>query len=348
MKKRIITIDILRAFSIFCMIQVHIFYFWTNMNYDYINLLILYFGNLAAPFFLIVSGSSFYLYICKKINGNTPKLEIFKEISKRAVFIFIISLGFQILFGFILELKISFFIYWSIFQVIAFSMIIYFFIPFLKREIRIFALILVFFLLYLMYFLIQIYNLEYLSILVSGGDYTFLPWASLFIFGILIGDLIINMSTYYFKISFMIFFPIGIIILFIWWLWFKDLLVEWWIISFIAAFSTFFIIFPLVYYFTDIKEYQSKILSRVTQWGRFSFSIYYFHFAVIAIGVLIFPLIIPDLFSNGFLIYQFIIIVILFYIGIDLFLRIWKKFDYIFGMEWFMNLISKKELFSND
>ncbi|MFX0186802.1 MAG: heparan-alpha-glucosaminide N-acetyltransferase domain-containing protein [Candidatus Hodarchaeota archaeon] len=348
MKKRIITIDILRAFSIFCMIQVHIFYYWTNMNYDNANLVILYFGQLAAPIFLIVSGCSFYLYISKKVNENIARLEIFKEISKRAVFIFSISLVFQILFGFIMELKISFIIYWSIFQVIAFSMIIYFFIPFLKRELRIFTLFLIFFLLYLIYFLIQFYNIEYLAILVSGGDYTFLPWASLFIFGILIGDLIINMPTYYFKICFIIFFPIGIIILIIWWLWFKDLRIDWWIVSFISAFSTFFIVFPLLYYFADIKEYQSKLLTRGTQWGRFSFSIYYLHFGVIAIGILIFPFIIPDLFSRGFLLYQFIIIVIMFYIGIELFLRVWKKLNYIFGIEWFLNFISKKELFSND
>ena len=346
MDYRINSLDILRAFAIICMIQVHVFYFWTNNNYGFVNLIIIFFGNLAAPFFLIVSGSSFFLFICKKKETNISKLEIFKDVLIRAIFIFIVTLLFQLLFGFILGIHISFIIYWSIFQVITFSMILYFFLPFLKRNIRLIIITSLFFLIYLLYYLIKFFSIKYISILISGGEFTFLPWTSFFIFGILIGDLIINTSYNYLKTLFKIFFLIGIIILFFWWFIIKELPLEMYVITFLAAFSVFFIFFPLNYYLIDIKKLQSQFASRLIHWGRFSFSIYYIQFTIIAVGVLVFPFIIPDLFSKGFLIYQFLIIITMFYIGIDLFLKIWKKVNYIFSIEWFLNLINKKTLFS--
>jgi len=327
------------------MIQVHIYKLWTKMNYGFAGLVIEFIGALAPSFFLIVSGTSFFLFINKKISKKISRKNIFSETLKRALFIFIVSLLIQVFFGFVLGMHISFIIYWSIFQVIAFSMITFFAIPFLKRNLRITIMFSSLFLIFLANYVIGYYKIEILYILVSGGDFPYIRWASFYVFGMVLGDLIINTPIDKFKKILIITLSTGIFLLILWFFWISQLLIDSFILSFSATFSIFFILFPIIYYFTDIKESESFFQETLTHWGKFSFSIYYIQFGVIAAGVIIFPLIISDIYSNGFLFYQYLILLVLIYIGIDIFLRIWKKFDYIFGIEWFLNLISKKSLF---
>lgn len=345
MTNRINSIDILRGFAIIFMIQIHIYKLWTRMNYGFAVLIIEFIGALAAPFFLIFSGSSFFLFINKKISEKISKKKIFSEISKRSLFIFVISLLIQVFFGFLLGMHIFFIIYWSIFQVIAFSMIIFSVLLFLKRNFRIIVMFSSIFLIFLADYIIGYYKIEIFYILVSGGDFPYIRYASFYVFGIVLGDLIINTPIDKFKKLLIITLSTGIFLLILWFFWISQLLIDSFILLFYATFSTLFILFPLIYYFTDINESESFFQETLTHWGKFSFSIYYIQFGVIAAGVIIFPLIISDIYSNGFLFYQYLILLVLIYIGIDIFLRIWKKFDYIFGIEWFLNLISKKSLF---
>lgn len=52
------------------------------------------------------------------------------------------------------------------------------------------------------------------------------------------------------------------------------------------------------------------------------------------------------LYSSGFLLYQYLIILLIFLLTIELFLRVWQKLDYMLGLEWIMNKISPKSQFS--
>ena len=114
---------------------------------------------------------------------------------------------------------------------------------------------------------------------------------------------------------------------------------------FMLMVGIFIILFCLCYYFFDRKGKDIYFQKSIIRWGKLAFSLYYIHFGVIAIGIIVFPLIIDEIYSSGFLIYQFIIFLVIFFISLELFIRIWQKYNFFLGVEWFMNKISKKTLF---
>ena len=178
MNERINSIDILRAFAIIFMIPFHIYFYWPSQNKDFFGHIMYMLGNLPGPIFTIISGTSFFLFIYKKNNGINVKSYIFYEILKRALFIFIFSTILQYLFGFLLGNKINFFIYWSLFQLISISMLIFFFVPFLKKEIRYISYLCLILLIFFAYYIICLNQIQTLYILVYVGVFPFLPWAS--------------------------------------------------------------------------------------------------------------------------------------------------------------------------
>ncbi len=349
MEKRFKSVDITRAYAIIFMITSHIYILW-SVQYFYIAADIIYlFNGYAAPFFLIVSGISFFLYINNRIIKEYSKKEIFINVLKRALFLFIVTIIFLLAFGFMLGMQISFIIYWSIFQVIAFSMMVYFIIPFLKRYLRLLVMCSLFFFIFLAFFLISFYKIEILYILISGGNFTYLPWANFYIFGMLIGELLINTKIDKFKKILISFLSIGILNFILWFFCIRyiNITVDYYFIPlFFVAYAGFFILFPLTYYYADFRESNSFIKEKLTRWGRVSFSLYYIHFVVIIGGFIIFPLLINDTYLRGFIFYQYLILLAIIFVGLDIFLIIWEKYDYIFGIEWFMTKITKKSTVS--
>ena len=340
MEYRINSIDFLRGISVILMIIGHIYFIWPDVNNNLFEEIILLIVLIAPAFFLLISGFSFYIFIGKKINEKNSKLKIFYEVVKRAFFIFIISTIFQIFFGFILCMQITDIIYWSIFQIIAFSMIIFFIIPFLKYYLRIFLYFTLFFFIFFINFLNLFYEIGILYILVEQGTFPFIPWVSFYLVGIFIGDILINSRKKRINLILFNFSLIGIIIFIFWIIW--GIKVQTLYISiFLESYCIFLIIFPICYFFLDIKEVEFFLSRSLTQWGKTAFSLYYIQFAIVAIGLIVFPLIL----NESILIFQFFLIITIILFALEFFLKIWRNFDYKYGIEWLMSKFTKKSLY---
>ena len=139
MKDRIVSIDILRGFTVFLMILFHIFMEWMNWtprDYGLFRDIMVFFDYLAPPFFLIISGMAYFFFISIKTNENISKSLIFFEVIKRSLFIFVVTTVLQIGMEFVFNIELTKVIYWSIFQIIGFSMVFFFSSLFLKQSLR--------------------------------------------------------------------------------------------------------------------------------------------------------------------------------------------------------------------
>ena len=329
MKNRINSIDILRGFAVFLMVIGHMYYNWTNRFYvdstpvgDPFNFLL----TICPPLFPLASGFGYYWFINKKIEKNQPKLEIIKIVILRAIFIFIISTLFSFLFGFIIGIPFTTIIYWSIFQTLAVSMLIFIILPFLTKKWRFLLYVTLFFSIFTITHLINFYNLEMFYFLVKIGNFPLFPWANFFIVGILVGDLMFNASENEIYKILQIFSLSGSVLISIYIFWAYNIY-NLYLDIFIKNLGILFISFSILYYYLDIKENEYILQNRLTQWGRVAFSIYYLHFGIVAIGLFIFPLIISDFYPDLLFLYQYIIVTIIGVILIDWFLRIWEKYN---------------------
>ncbi len=93
------------------------------------------------------------------------------------------------------------------------------------------------------------------------------------------------------------------------------------------------------------QAFPLTLLESINRWGKLAFSVYYIHLGVIAVGIFLFPIFLNEIYTKGFFLYQFIIILIVFFIALEIFMRYWQKFNYILGIEWIMNKFMKKTLF---
>lgn len=345
--QRYFSIDILRALAIIFMIQVHIFKFWSKREYPIIRNIIFFFGSMAGPFFLILAGISFFILVSKKSNDDIKKNEILIIVLKRALFILVISTLFQLIFGSYFGMQISFIIYWSVFQVIAFSMILFFYIPFFKLRVRLILYFLIFFIIYLLDIIINLYKIDILFVLVEG-TFEFIPFANFFLFGLFLGDLLINLKEHQLKMLLLTSTLFGFLCLVFWFTLMYLISIQ--IIAFdllyIRSIGIFLIIFSIYYYFTDLKK--SKMIFRqiLSRWGKLSFSIYYMHYAIVGIAIFLIPLVFNDTFLTGHIFYEYIIVLLTFLLIIEIILRIWNEFDNKFGIEWLMNILVNKSLFN--
>ena len=350
MQKRIKSIDFLRGLTVFSMVLYHFFVYWVQMkqqNYGPFAEFFNFFGYLAAPFFLIVSGVSYHIFIKRKIEEELSKLNIFFDVLKRAIFIFIVSTAFQIFFGFTLDMKINSILYWSVFQVISFSMVLFYLIQFCKQPLRILLHFILMIFLILFEFTIKSYNLTFLFILVEG-TFEFVPWASFYLFGLLFGELYLGFSNkmlYKKLISLIIIGICSFIFIVIWVSYFKFYYyIPYFFPNFILMLGIFCFLSSIFYYILDVRKLNFYLQESLIRWGKIAFSIYYIHLGIIAAGIILFPLFINEIYTNGFLLYHFILILIIFFVALIIFTKIWQKYNYILGIEWIMNKIIGKSL----
>ncbi len=347
MKDRIVSLDIMRGFTIFLMILFHIFMEWMNWaprNYGFFRDIMVFFGYLAPPFFLIISGVASYFFINRKINENISISLIFYEVIKRSLFIFIVPTVLQIGMEFVFNIELTNIIYWSIFQIIGFSMVLFFISPFLNQDLRRILYLDLIFLFFLLDFFSSYNEPNYLSIL-GDGVFPFIPWINFYIIGLLFGDLISSWPKKKDSKNLIISTIIGIggIISFFIWVVFSS--TPNFIPYFMLMIGIFILLFSIFYYLIDIKGRVFYFQFSIIHWGKLAFSIYYIHFGLTAFGILVFPLLIGEIYYYGFSIYQFFILIIIFFLSLEIFLRIWQRYNYFLGIEWFLNKISKKTLF---
>ena len=119
-------------------------------------------------------------------------------------------------------------------------------------------------------------------------------------------------------------------------------------IRFFGVSGVFLITFSIFYYLTDIRKSDFVFQPILVKWGKLSFSLYYIHFAILGIAYFFSSLLFNNSILSGYLIYEYIILMLLFFLILELTLRLWNKFDYKFGLEWYMNIFVKKSLFVFD
>lgn len=363
-KERYNTIDIIKGIVIVFMILRHVQWQWTKIDSNtspelFLTVWIFIFiGSAVGPYFLIVSGTNMIFYINNKINHKELKKEIFIQISIRALLIFSISTAIQIIFGQILlknifNLQIDSLFYWSIFQTIAVSQVFYMIMPFLKRLFRILLYFVLSILMVLIEFIINIFHIEPLLFL-TRGDWHFFPYTIFFILGMLIGDIIYNASSdKLIKKILISSIIIGITFTIMFFLCFDFLHDTTFIPLYVRSSGLFFILFPLIFYFSDMREKTIFIDKSLARWGKVSFSLYYFHWGIIGMGLLVFPILFDSWNEVGFLFIPLLIALLIIIILVEVFVRIWEKFDFILGLEWIVrkltpnNLKSKKNLENN-
>ena len=106
----------------------------------------------------------------------------------------------------------------------------------------------------------------------------------------------------------------------------------------------FCILSSISYYLLDVRKINFYFQESLIRWGKLAFSTYYIHLGVIAVGVILFPVFLNEIYTNGFLPYFFIIILLIFFVALEIFTKIWQKYNFIFGIEWIMKKIIGKSL----
>jgi hypothetical protein len=221
-------------------------------------------------------------------------------------------------------------------------MIIFFFFLLLKQILRILLYIFSIIFIFITEFIILFYKIEFLFILIEAEAFSYIPWANFFIFGVFLIDILNNFHNNKVKLElfFCLLFGSQIYFLSIFWMEFYPSL-----FTFLKSMGIFMIIFSICYYYMDTRKYKAKIINPLIQWGQLSFSIYYIQFGLVIVGLMIFRDLICMLILLIPLKFHFLVVVISFFLIIEIILILWKKINYFLGIEWLMNFFSSRSLF---
>lgn len=327
---RLHAVDICRGLALLFMIEAHI-----SQRMGWISNWALI---MAGPFFLIISGFSYDLFLSSRMQ-NSSKKYIFPESFFRGFLIYIIplipyiivGLFFSSLFSSVIGniYKIDLF-HWGIFQVIGAGYILGLLVPNNFKS-KILATIAAFIITYI----ISNYFHEPLGFLITG-IFPLFPWIGYFLYGRIAYELYQSKQLKDDK-TLMIFSAIFLIISLLIYAIFGANLSS--LASARSQFPMFlflcslqYFIFSVLVIYIDHKNFHFSSLDKLENIGKICFTAYYIHFLslyLIQKPVSIFLNNVPPAISN--LIILSIIIIILIQIE-----KIWKNYNYKFGFEWLL------------
>ncbi len=333
-------LDFFRGMMILCMIFNHCAkYFWLNPERNYYIKFFLSLNFFIAANFLMISGFAYNYYVhSRKI--NTIKKSIYlHETILRAILIFGIATLMSVLFGKLGGLDDSW-SHWSIFKIIGIGMIIILiFDSMLRMELWLIVTMVVFF--FLGYLSTSVDNT--LLDFFSKRAFAFFPWFNFFCFGFLFGKFLIKYNETGLdptRLKKILLPALLLIVLFATPFIRYDLnaYIEYNLKIFLGNIGLFFWFLATFYYVTGkmMQPNLNRIIEQITEYGKISFSLYYVHFALIFVVLLINK----NIFAGSFFVFMnawlFTGIVALLLAILAIGCMIWSKFDYVMSLEWFI------------
>lgn len=318
---RFYSLDIMRGIAIVLMIEAHI-----RISTSFLDLQ-MYSRILAAPFFLIAAGIGYQLFLRSRIRRCFRKKNILIEALWRATILALVTtilflIG-SIIFPSTFEYKGL--LKWNVFQVIAVGYIFGFFISNSISK-KIISILIIF----TLSFLINHYQIESVYFL-TKGVFPLLPWLSYFIFGQIMYEvykkknltLNRNLDLLIFSSIFFIFNLLILVFTYEFTSANRVYFQEYLMIS-----SIFLLCTVIIIRLVDLKNKFKKIVSPFESIGKIAFTAYYLQMVLIIFSFYN-VLKMPPTLSNFIMLIISIII-------LALFERMWKKYDYIFGLEWLL------------
>lgn len=340
-------LDLFRGMMILCMILNHCAkYFWLNTEQNWYLLFLLWLDFFIAANFLLISGLA-YNYYFRSRTSTIRKAPFLKETVLRAALIYGIATLMSVLFGKIGGLDDSW-SHWSIFKVIGVGIIVIVILDALPH-----------FEVSLTLVMVGFFILGYLSTVVdngvlaffSKGAFAFFPWFDFFGAGFLVGRRFHKPDETGFEFGRwrQLLFPALILIV----LSALPLVrynlnayIEWNMKLFLGNAGLF--VWYLVTFDYLVRKAMPPavkwLIAQIKEYGRISFSLYYLHFGLIYLVMLMnMGLYGGNLFAsmNGWL---FTGIVLLLLIVLNIGCSAWKQHHYVIGMEWIISTILEKSI----
>lgn len=350
MKSRLGSVDFIRGLAIVGMIQTH---FWgvfiANNGYVYDLVkqgVVTPLGGYAAPLFILISGLSASLSVrAMSIQGPPAQKELRNVFIKRGLLLFTFSTLINLFTGGLLHVEGIRWLNWSIFQLVGFA---YLFVPFFVRwTFPAKALFSAFILAAPTWELcLRFFPPGFLT-----GFMPFFPWASLFFFGYLTGDLFTAGRYPLPTRKYLIYLLAGLSTLIIekpfsdhlqipFNNWDKHLGMNF--TSFLVYMGCFLCLISWVGYLLDDRGFRSPLVEIISGLGQHSLTVYYLQLVgIIGLGMLI-----RMLFSKSAVLHPIwflpalMLIFSMLHIGIN---KIWKAKGYKFSLEWFLRELAARD-----
>ena len=331
---RIPSVDIFRGLALLLMIDAHI-----PISVGWISK---WSHILAAPFFLIVSGLSYDLFLSSRKRKTIEKKYICVEAFSRGFLIYalplvpyiIISILFTVPFiqlPYVQRYSIQIF-HWGVFQIIGVGYILGLLIPNNLKS-KVFFLIFTF----ISTFIISNFYPDVFYFLIND-IYAFFPWVGYFLYGRIFYELynrsFKDETLFGFSLVFLISSLLTMNICKV------DFLLstrdQFPMFLFLSSF--YFIIFTLMIIFIDRRHFHHCFFNLLENVGKICFTSYYIHFPILFFINYVFKVFFGDTTSfKSFDSLVLNIIILLFIIIILSYIeKKWRNYNYIFGFEWFI------------
>lgn len=301
----------------------------------------------AAPFFLIISGLSYDLFLLSRKRKSTEKKYLYIEVLSRGFLIYvlplvpyiIISVLFTIPFvqlPYVQHYSIQVF-HWGVFQVIGAGYVLGAIIPNNLKS-KVFFVIFTFTSAFIISNFYQ--NVFYFLI---NDIYAFFPWVGYFLCGRIFYELYSRSFKDETLLGFSLLFLISSLLIM------KILKMDFLLSArdqfpmflFISSFC--FIIFALMIIFIDRRHFYHSFFNLFENIGKICFTSYYIHFPI-----LFFSIYVSKVFFGGTIFLEYfssltlnIIILLLLIIILSCTEENWRNYNYIFGFEWFIRVGSQ-------
>jgi peptidoglycan/LPS O-acetylase OafA/YrhL len=324
-QSRYSSIDIARGVAILCMIVAHLTIIFASPSQFY------YIGTLAAPFFLIIGGTSYDLLISSRARKNLDRKVVNLEIYYRAFLLIVIDMTVLFIGSFVWPSVFTFMLYWGVFQVLAFG---YVFGLFFKNTPAAKAASIIG-----LAFLILVIDAFFSgNVTLSSLAETLLPMLIYFQFG----RILFHLNDRKYQPSLLehvpaitvLFFALVIPCSFIAPGYSALLLNRMSLPSVAIICGTMFMILLYLIRFVDAADRYPVLLKPLERVGKMAFTIFYLHFVMILLMTRAASLLLPagalpinSLFLN-------VLLIILFVLVLAELERQWSKYGYKYSVEW--------------